>query len=395
MAVSPPARETVAAATNIASARRILIVAGEASGDHLGGDVAAQLRALTPNCDIFGVAGEHMRAAGVRPLIKLESVAGMGGTELASTIGPVLSAFRTLVTAIRRKPPDLVILVDFADFNLKLAWFAKRAGVPVLYYVPPQVWAWRRWRIHTLVRRSDRIAVVFPFEAELYAKAGGRVSFVGHPLLDRVATAQDRSSTLAQYGFAPRGRLLAVLPGSRRGEIRHLLRPMLEAARVLAADHDLEPVIALASTLTLEDLRAAAGAEALAGIRVIEGDTYSMIAASEIALVASGTATLEAALLGCPMVIAYKLSALSYLVGRILIKGVDFIGLPNLLAGRRLVPELIQYQVTPVNLVRAAEPLLAPALHSEIATQLRALRERLGPPGAAARVASMALEMIG
>ena len=167
------------------------MVAGEASGDHLGADVAAQLLAQAPDCDIFGVAGERMRAVGVRPLIKLESVAGMGGTELAATIGPALKAFRTLVSAIRRDPPDLAILIDFADFNLKFAWFAKRAGIPVLYYVPPQVWAWRRWRIRTLVRRSDRIAVVFPFEAELYASAGGRVSFVGHPLLDRVGAAQD------------------------------------------------------------------------------------------------------------------------------------------------------------------------------------------------------------
>jgi lipid-A-disaccharide synthase len=385
----------VRARTDSSARRRILLVAGEASGDHLGADVAAQLRVQAPDCELFGVAGERMRESGVRPLIKLESIAGMGGTELASTIRPVLGAFRTLVTAIRRDPPDLAILIDFADFNLKFAWFAKRAGVPVLYYVPPQVWAWRRWRISTLVRRSDRIAVVFPFEAELYASAGGRVSFVGHPLLDRVATAQERKATLAQYGFAPRSRLLAILPGSRRGEIRYLLRPMVEAARVLAADHDLEPVIALASTLTREDLCAAAGAETLAGIRVIEGDTYSMIAASEVALVASGTATLESALLGCPMVIAYKLSALSYAVGRMLIKGVDYIGLPNLLAGRRLVPELIQYEVTPINLVRAAEPLLAPALRTEIAAQLRALRDRLGAPGAAARVAAMALEMIG
>lgn len=371
------------------------MVAGEASGDHLGADVAAQLCAQAPGCEIFGVAGERMRAAGVHPLIKLESVAGMGGTELAGTIGPALGAFRMLVAAIRRNPPDLAILIDFADFNLKFAWFAKRAGIPVLYYVPPQVWAWRRWRIRTLVRRSDRIAVVFPFEAELYARAGGRVSFVGHPLLDRVSAARDRAATLAQHGFGPRARLLAILPGSRRGEIRHLLCPMLEAGRVLAADHDLEPVIALASTITLDDLRSAAGARALEGIRIIEGDTYSMIAASEVALVASGTATLESALLGCPMVIAYKLSPLSYVVGRMLIKGVDFIGLPNLLAGRRLVPELIQYEVTPINLVRAAEPMLAPALRAEVAGQLRALRDRLGSPGAAARVATMALEMIG
>jgi lipid-A-disaccharide synthase len=371
------------------------MVAGEASGDHLGADVAAQLRALAPECELSGLAGERMRAAGVQPLVQVERVAGMGGTELAATIGPTLGAFQKLVSSIRSNRPDLAILIDFADFNLKFAWFAKRAGIPVLYYVPPQVWAWRRWRIRTLVRRSDRIAVVFPFEAELYANAGGQVSFVGHPLLDRVPAAQDCATTLAKHDFPPRARLLAILPGSRRGEIRYLLRPMLEAARLLSADHDLVPVVALASTLTPRDLRAAVGDEALAGIRIIEGDTYSMIAASEIALVASGTATLESALLGCPMVIAYKLSALSYVIGRMLIKGVDYIGMPNLLAGRRLVPELIQYEVTPVNLVRAAEPMLAPALRSEIAGQLRSLRDRLGSPGAAARVAAMALEMIG
>jgi lipid-A-disaccharide synthase len=371
------------------------MVAGEASGDHLGADVAAQLRAQAPDCEIVGMAGERMRAVGVRPLVDVERVAGMGGTELAATIGPTLGAFRKLVSFMRSNPPDLAILIDFADFNLKFAWFAKRAGVPLLYYVPPQVWAWRRWRIRTLVRRSDRIAVVFPFEAELYSSAGGRVSFVGHPLLDRVAGAQDRAATLARHGFPPRARLLAVLPGSRRGEIRYLLRPMLEAARVLSVDHDLEPVIALASTLTADDLRSTVGAGALDRIRIIEGDTYSMLAASEIAIVASGTATLESALLGCPMVIAYRVSALSYAIGRMLVKGVDYVGMPNLLAGRRLVPELIQDEVTPVNLVRAAEPMLSPALRSEIAGQLRALRDRLGTPGAASRVAAMALEMIG
>ena len=370
-----------------------MIVAGEASGDMHGADLAAQLRRLAPKCEIFGIAGERMRAAGVRALVNIEDIAGMGATELASTIGPTLRAFRVLRRALRYERPDLLILIDFADFNMKFAWFARRAGVPVLYYILPQVWAWRRWRVQTLIRRADRIAVVFPFETELYARAGARVSFVGHPLLDRVAPAQDRAATAARHGLPPRSRLLAILPGSRRAEIRHLLRPMLEAARVLCADHDLTPVIALAPTLSAADLRSVPGT-ALGLVRIVEGDAYSIIAASELALVASGTATLETALLGCPMVIAYKVSALTYGLGRILVRGVDFIGMPNILADRAIVPELIQWQVTPARLVRAAEPMLAPSLREEVAGALLALRAKLGTPGAAARVAAMALEMI-
>jgi lipid-A-disaccharide synthase len=372
-----------------------MIVAGEASGDQLGAELTEQLRELAPECEIFGLAGRLMRAAGVTGLVNLESVAGMGATELASTFGPVLNAFRKLVSIMRREPPDLVVLIDFPDFNLKFAWFAKRAGIPVLYYVPPQVWAWRRWRIQTLVKRTDRIAVVLPFEAELYKNAGGRVSFVGHPLLDRLASVRDRAATLAEHGFPPNTRILAILPGSRRSEIQYLLRPMLEAARVICADHDLAPVIVRASTVTRDDLAAAAGPAKLSGVHIIDRDSYSIIAASELALVASGTATIETALLGCPMVIAYRMSSFSYAVGRLLVRGIEHVGMPNLLAGRRLVPELIQYQVTAANLVRAAEPLLQPAMREQIVGSLRALRDQLGAPGAAARVAAIALETIG
>jgi lipid-A-disaccharide synthase len=375
--------------------RKIMMVAGEASGDQLGADLAAQIHARAPDTEILGMGGERMRAAGVRALVQTEDVAAMGATELAGTVRPIVRAFRTLRAAIRAAPPDLLIPIDFPDFNLKLAWCARRAGARVLYYVAPQVWAWRRWRIRTLVKRSDRLAVVFPFEAEMYEKAGGKVTFVGHPLLDRVKPDQDCAATLKRHGFKPRARLLAILPGSRRGEIRYLLRPLLEAARTLAADHDLEPVIVLANTLTQADLEAVAGAEGLTGVRIIGDDAYSIIAASQLALVASGTATLETALLGCPMVIAYRMSAVSYAIGRMMIGGIDFVGMPNLIAGKALVPELIQYDVTPQKLVRAAEPLLAPSLHEELARELREVRERLGAPGAAGRVAALALDLIG
>jgi lipid-A-disaccharide synthase len=370
-----------------------MIVAGEASGDLHGADLAAQILARDPGCDLFGVAGERMRAAGVRALTRTEDVAGLGLAELTSTIRNTLHVLRELKAMLRSDRPDLVILIDFAEFNMSLAGAAKRAGVPVLYYITPQVWAWRRGRVARIIERTDRLAVVLPFEAEIYAGAGSRVTFVGHPLLDRVAPAQDRPATLKRHALPAHARLLALLPGSRRGEVRYLLRPMVEAARVLEADHGLTPVIALAPTLTLAQLREE-GRVNLDGIRVIEGDTYSVVAASELALAASGTATLETALLGCPMVVAYKMSPLTYALARILVRGVDYIAMPNILAGREVVPELIQGRVNVHNLVRAAENLMVEPLRTETRDALLALRARLGEPGAAARVGAIALEMM-
>jgi lipid-A-disaccharide synthase len=373
--------------------RRIMIVAGEASGDLHGADLAERLRARDPHCEIYGIAGHHMRASGVRAIANIEDITGLGLSELGSTLWRTLSALRAVRAELHTAPPSLLILIDYAEFNLILSGIAHRAGVPVLYYILPQVWAWRRGRIRKLVRRTNQIAVVFPFEAELYAEAGGKVSFVGHPLLDRVAPAQGRAETLARHGINPGARLLAILPGSRRSEIRYLLKPLLAAARILCADHDLVPVIALAPTLTRSDLEAAANRDELNSVRVIAGDTYSIIAASELALVASGTATMEAALLGCPMVIVYRVSVLTYALGRLLARGMEYFGMPNILAGRRLVPELLQGQVNACNLVRAAEPMLTQPMHNEIAGALRSLRALLGCPSAADRVAAMALDM--
>ncbi len=373
--------------------RRIMIVAGEASGDLHGADLARQILALDPSCELFGIAGAQMREAGVRANVRIEDIHGLGLTELIATIGLSLRTMRDLRRILRSDKPDLVILIDYAEFNLVLAGVAKRAGVPVLYYITPQVWAWRRGRIRKIVERANRLAVVLPFEKELYGLAGDRVSFVGHPLLDRVAPAQGRAETLARHDIPPYSKLLALLPGSRRAEVRYILPPMVEAARTLAADHRLVPVIALAPTLTPAQLAEQARVD-LSGIRIIQGDTYSIIAASEAALVASGTATLETALLGCPMVIAYKVSPLTYILGRMLITGVDFIGMPNILAGEKIVPELIQGELTANNIVRAAEPLLHDSIRKETIAKLNSLRSRLGAPGAAARVAALALAMM-
>ena len=251
----------------------------------------------------------------------------------------------------------------------------------------------RRGRVRKIIERTDRMAVVFPFEADLYSKAGSKVTFVGHPLLDRVHPAQPRKETLARHQLPPASRLITILPGSRRSEIGFLLQPMVEAARIMARDHGLIPCLALAPTLGESDLKAVSGAD-LEGIRIIKEDSYSVVAVSEVALVASGTATLETALLECPMVIAYKLKPISYLVAWTLVTGVKNIGMPNILAGRTIVPELIQSQVTATNLVRAAEDLLIESNRSKLVNELKALRTALGAPGAPARVAQMALDMI-
>src|SRR5215469_11945015 len=261
---------------------RILIVAGEASGDLHGGDLAQQILTLNPDCDLFGIAGEQMRSAGVRPIVRMEDIHGLGISELASTIGRTVKAFGKLRRTIRHERPDLVILIDYAEFNLILSGVARRGGAKVLYYITPQVWAWRRGRIGKISARADRLAVVLPFEKEIFAAAGQRVSFVGHPLLDRVKPAQDRKATLERHGLPPGARLLALLPGSRPAEVQYMLGEFVSAARILARDHGLTPVVALAPTLTSAQL-AGRGNVDLSGIRIIEGDTYSIIAASELA----------------------------------------------------------------------------------------------------------------
>jgi lipid-A-disaccharide synthase len=246
-----PAQETAAVADRqqYPRPRRIMIVAGEASGDLHGADLVREILACDPSCEFLGIAGQYMRSAGVRALFRTEDVAVMGLTELASTIQRTVGAMLKLRAILRREKPDLLILIDFAEFNMMLARAGKNAGVPVLYYITPQVWAWRRGRVNKLVERADRLAVVLPFEAQLFTRAGERAAFVGHPLLDKVRVSQGRAETLERHQLPPDARLVALLPGSRRREIRHLLPPMIEAARILNRDHQLTPCLALAHTL--------------------------------------------------------------------------------------------------------------------------------------------------
>ncbi len=398
--------------------RKVLLVAGEASGDLHGAALVAALQRADPRIEVWGVGGERLRAAGMHILVDTASVATMGFVETFGTLGRLLAAYRRLKRFMRAERPALLILIDYPEFNLFLAKRAKALGIPVFYYIAPQVWAWRRGRVRTIARRVDRLGVVFPFEPSLYnnghnvashnvtshgvkshrATNGGVASastrhlaeFVGHPLLDLVRPTRTRAETRARYGLDPTRPLLALLPGSRKKELQYLLAPGVAAAQQLAAE-GWQVVVALAHTLTRDDVEAALGGAMPATIPIVADDTYNVVYAADAALVASGTATLETALLGCPMAIIYRVAPVTYALARLLVR-VAHVGMPNIILGRAVFPELLQRAVTRDNLVAAVRAVSA--RRADLHAALGELRAALGEPGAADRAARLALELI-
>ncbi len=374
--------------------RRILLVAGEASGDLHGADLVTALRELEPGVEFVGVGGQRLRAVGMRTIADAADVATVGLVEGLGRLGTLARVYRTLATMLRREPPDLAIFIDFPEFNLRLARIAKRVGVPVFYYIGPQVWAWRRGRIRTVARRVDALAVVFPFEPPLYASQDLGVEFVGHPLLDRVRATRSRTESLQRYGLDPDRLTVALLPGSRRKEIRYVLPRLLAAAEILRRERGCQFVLALAPTVDRDEIETRITACGI-DVRVVADDTYNAIHAADVTLVTSGTATLETALLERPMVIVYRLSPVSYAVARLLV-GVSFIGIPNIVAGRQIVPELLQGRATGSRIAAAARAIIDDAVVRErMVRDLTGMRGVLGPEGAAARAAAIARRLLG
>ncbi|MFM7737420.1 MAG: lipid-A-disaccharide synthase, partial [Alphaproteobacteria bacterium] len=295
----------------------VLVVAGEASGDLRGAELVAELRARVPGLRVTGVGGPRLRAQKQEAQVDAEEISTMGLTEVVSSIGRILGAFRRVRDAIEGRSgprPDLVVLIDLPDFNLRLAPIARRSGVPVLYYVSPQVWAWRRWRVRQLARNVDRLAVVFPFEERIY-RGLADVTFVGHPALDTVRASRPPAETRARLGLDPARPMVALLPGSRAAEVRSLLPEMARAIDVLRADVMVDAAVALAN----EGLRPLVAPHA-GSMPVVSGETWDVVAASDLVLCASGSATLETALLERPMVVSYKLSPLTWAVARALVR---------------------------------------------------------------------------
>jgi lipid-A-disaccharide synthase len=342
-----------------------------------------------PHLEVCGVGGPALRAAGMQILTDTAAIAGMGLFEARDKLWALFQTYRQLTTILRTNPPDLLVLIDFPEFNLRLAKVAKRAGVRVFYYISPQVWAWRKRRVYTIARRVDQLAVVFPFEPAFYAAHGCQVEFVGHPLVERVHPTRSRAETLQRLGLDPARRTIVLLPGSREQEVKYLLDPLLGAAALLESEYQF--VLAAASTLNLADLQERAKHHQ---VHVVQNDTYNLIHAADLAVVASGTATLETALLERPMVIVYRLSPLTYALARLIVH-VPFIGMPNLIAEQRVVPELIQREVTPERIAAEARQLLEdPHRYSLAQAGLNEVRRRLGGGGAAQRAANLIVNML-
>ena len=378
--------------------RRVLIVAGEASGDRYGAGLIEAIVRRMPGVTFTGIGGPLMRAAGLDALVAAERIAVMGFFEVVSSLPRIREAFDLCVAELktrREQAPDLVLLIDYPGFNLRLARQAKQAGVPVIYFISPQVWAWKPGRVRAIARNVSRMLVIFPFEEAWYRERGVEATFVGHPLVEilkRSGPRLTREEAAARFGADPARRIVGLLPGSRVKEARRNLPPILGAARLLAEKHQgLQFLMPVASTLTVGAL---AEMVDLPGIIFTRDDFYEAVNLCDIAIVASGTATMEVGLLEVPMVVVYRLHPLTYAIARRMTK-LDTFGMINLVAGSRIVPELIQGDCTPARIAAEAERLLTDrVLHERTRRALRTVREGLMGDGAFDRAAAIIEETL-
>ena len=372
-------------------ARRIMIVTGEASGDKHAARLATALRELAPEFDLefFGSGGDELRGAGMRTLVDIRELAIMGLFEVVRSLPRLWQIFQFLRNEARERRPDLVILVDWPEFNLRLAKRLHRDGHRVIYYISPQLWAWRTYRIRVVRRFIDRMLVILPFEREFYKKRGVEVEYVGHPLLDSVTVTIGRGEFAARYGLDPARRIIAFLPGSRQSEIQHNLPPLLATIRRLHDDHpEWQMVVPLARTVGRGEI------PVTPGLTIIDDDTYNALGASDLAVVASGTATLETAIIGTPLIVIYRASELNWRIFRPLIR-VPWVGMPNLIAGRQIVPELLQADLNPDQLTSEISQLITnPARLATMRGELAEVRKALGTAAASTRAAAAILDKL-
>ncbi|MDX9834454.1 MAG: lipid-A-disaccharide synthase [Desulfobulbus sp.] len=379
--------------------RHVMIVAGEASGDLHGAGLVRAMQRLDLDLRFSGMGGRELQDAGVELLCDAANLAVVGLIEVLSHLGDILRARRSLIARLHSDRPALLILIDYPDFNLLLAARAKRLGIPILYYISPQVWAWRKGRVRTIRRLVDRMLVILPFEKEFYARHGMTVDFVGHPLVDSTRAPQDRGQFVRLHGIDPARNLVGLLPGSRRKEVATLLPVFLAAAEQLeqTTPGRYTFLIPQASTIDRSQLDEA-GLAAVAGqldARVISGDRYSMMAACDAAVAASGTVILELALLDTPTVAAYRVSPHTYLLAKLLIRRLKHFTLVNLIAGRVIIPELLQDAVHPERIAHELKGLMEDVERRQVMLEgLGEVRAQLGEPGAADRAAAIALELL-
>ncbi|MGH7996359.1 MAG: lipid-A-disaccharide synthase [Opitutaceae bacterium] len=363
-------------------AARIFLSAGEASGEHYGASLIPAIRRLVPDAEFFGLGGRRMEALGFRPVVRAEDVAVMGITEVLLHMPHIYDEYRRLKAVIRQQRPDLAILIDFPDVNLSLAKRLKGTGVPVLYFVSPQLWAWKKYRIRDVQRYVDRMLVIFPFEEPFYRDHNVQATFVGHPLADLPLPAVTRPAFASENRLDPSKQWIGLLPGSRAKEVRHNLPEMLKAAQALSRQNPYEFLLPLAPTLTAAQRADIQAALPPAPKITVTDDSRATLYHARASIVASGTATVEAALIGNPFVVVYRVSSVSYAVARRVVN-VPHVAMANLIAGRRVVPELIQSDFTARNLVSHLKPLLDDeATRTAMRTSLREISDKLRVKGA-------------
>jgi len=374
--------------------KKVMIVAGEASGDMYGARVVEEAHRLDSSVRFFGIGGVAMRRVGVETLVDSKEMAVMGLFEVISHFGVIYRAFKLLKSRLLNEKPDLLILIDYPGFNLRLAAVAKRAGIKVLYYITPQVWAWHSSRAKKIARLVDHAAVILPFEAPFFERVGLPVTFVGHPLLEMASPSMTKEAAQHEFGLEQKLRTVGLFPGSRKREIDSLLSVMLESAKLLQERFsDLQFILPLASSVDREVVERKI-AESGVAVTVVEGKNYDVMQTCDAIIAASGTVTMEIALFGVPMVIVYKASPLTFAIGMRLLN-VDHVGICNIVAGERIVPELLQDDAEPLKIAAELARMLADSQYAEsIRHKLLTVRSLLGDSGASQRVARLAMDIM-
>ena len=371
---------------------KILISAGEASGDIHAAAVTAALKQIDSSVEVFGMGGDALRAAGGEVLFDIKDHGVMGFVEVIKKLPDLFKLRSDFARVMDERQPACLVVVDYPGFNMKLAKVAHDKGIPVVSYIAPSAWAWNKGRAKNVAKIVDKVACIFPFEYDVYKEAGAPVEFVGHPLLDIVKPAWERTEAEAWVGKQPGHPLVLLMPGSRLMEIEKMLPNLLAGAKLLKKQlPEVQFAMPRAGTIPLELLQSKIKASGL-DIKITEGHNYDLFSVADLALATSGTVTLEAALCGLPSIIVYRTSALNAFIARRVIN-IPNIGLPNIVAGRQILPELLQEDFTPANVAKTAVELLAPERRPQLEADLAFMKARLGEPGAVKRVAQLILRI--
>ena len=371
---------------------KILISAGEASGDIHAAAVTAALKRIDSTTEVFGMGGDELRAAGGEVLFDIKDHGVMGFVEVIKKLPDLFKLRREFARVMDERKPDCLVVVDYPGFNMKLAKLAHDKGIPVVSYIAPSAWAWNKGRAKNVAKIVDKVACIFPFEYDVYKEAGAPVEFVGHPLVDIVHPTMERAEAEAWVGKEPGRPLVLLMPGSRLMEIERMLDVILEGAKLLQKHMpQVQFAMPRAGTIPLEMLQSKIQTSGLE-VKITEGHNYDLFSVADLALATSGTVTLEAAMCGLPSVILYRTSAITAFIARRVIN-IPNIGLPNIVAGRQILPELLQEELTPAKLAATAVELLAPERRPQLEANLAYMKERLGEPGAVNRVAQLILRI--